>query len=471
MDKQKILASLPAVDEVLKSVKGLAWQRSFPRRYVLQAIREVIEEKRRLILDGGATDIDTGHFEAEIESRAARLSAFSLRRVINATGVVIHTNLGRSLLSRDVLDHVCEIASSYSNLEYDLGRGRRGKRYSHIQRLIRDITGAEDGLIVNNNAAAVLVCLNTLARGREVVVSRGELVEIGGAFRIPDVMSASGAILREVGTTNRTHLFDYERAIGEQTALLLKVHQSNFRIIGFTEEVSIAEMVTLGKKSSLPVMFDLGSGCLTDFRPVGITIETTVQEVVRAGADLVTFSGDKLLGGPQGGVIAGKSEIIERIARNPLMRAVRIDKLTLAAFEATLMKYLDDETARNSIPTLRMIFQDPAVIRKRAQRIARLLRSGLAGAAGEGVTVAVVAETSQSGGGALPEIEFRTFAVSVRSAHLSAHAIEERLRRGTPPVIARIREEALIIDARTVQDNEIGLLTDALVAALTPRSA
>jgi L-seryl-tRNA(Ser) seleniumtransferase len=463
MNKQKLLASLPSVDEILKSDKGSQWQESFPRRYVLRAIREIIEEKRQAILRDELKEISIESMFPDIQHRVEKLSEFSLKPVINATGVVIHTNLGRSVLSEEILENVKKVACGYSNLEYDLEKGERGKRYSHIQRLLNEVTGAESSLIVNNNAAAVFVCLTALAKGKEVIVSRGELVEIGGSFRVPDVMSSSGAILREVGTTNKTHLHDYEKAINENTALLLKVHQSNFRTIGFTKQVEIEDLVTLGRKHNIPVMFDLGSGCLIDLKPYGVHIEPTVQEVVKSGCDLVTFSGDKLLGGPQGGVVVGKAELIEKISKNPLMRALRIDKLTLSAFEAVLMHYLDEEKAKKEIPTIKMLLQDVGEIKDRAKRIALRLRREIKEDIAD---IEVVADSSQSGGGALPEIEFKTYVVAIKPKKLSVNKLEERLRHGNPPIIARIKEDALIIDARTVRDKEIEALVKGISGAL-----
>lgn len=463
MNKQKLLVSLPSVDEILKSDKGLQWQESFPRRYVLKAIREIIEEKRQAILRDELKEISMESMLPDIQHRVEKLSSFSLKPVINATGVVIHTNLGRSVLSEEILGNVKKVACGYSNLEYDLDKGERGKRYSHIQRVLNEITGAESSLIVNNNAAAVFVCLTALAKGKEVIVSRGELVEIGGSFRVPDVMSSSGAILREVGTTNKTHLHDYEKAINENTALLLKVHQSNFRTIGFTKQVEIGDLATLGRKHNIPVMFDLGSGCLIDLKPYGVHIEPTVQDTVKSGCDIVTFSGDKLLGGPQGGVIVGKAELVEKISKNPLMRAVRIDKLTLSAFEAVLMHYLDEEKAKKGIPTIKMLLQNVNEIKDRAKRIALRLRRELKEDIAD---IEVMADSSQSGGGALPEIEFKTYVIAIKSKKLSVNKLQERLRHGNPPIIARIKEDALIIDARTVRDKETDILVKGISGAL-----
>jgi len=465
MDKKKLLSSLPSVDEVVKSNEGTEWQQKYPRVYVIRAIREIIQRQRETILEGKYESADLSDLLPEIERRIERLSGFSLRPVINATGVVIHTNLGRSVLPEEIMKRVSLIAGGYSNLEYDIDKCERGKRYSHVRGLLGEITGAEDGIIVNNNAAAVFVCLTALARGREVIVSRGELVEIGGSFRIPDVMASSGAILKEVGTTNKTHAYDYEKAVNDNTALMLKVHQSNFRMIGFAETLSIEDMVALGRKYSVPVMFDLGSGCLIDLKPYGVHMEPTVQEMVKAGTDIVTFSGDKLLGGPQAGVIVGKMELIEKIAKSPLMRAVRVDKMTLAAFEATLRYYLDEEVAKKKIPTVSMLLQDPEKIKERAKKIARMLKSGL-GTDKKTAAVNVIEDVSQSGGGALAEVPFKTFAVSVVPSAISLNDLEERLRLGSAHVIARIKDGALLLDARTVKNEEIGALVQAVKAAL-----
>ncbi|OGW57746.1 MAG: L-seryl-tRNA(Sec) selenium transferase [Nitrospirae bacterium RBG_16_43_8] len=460
-EKQKLLKELPSVDEILKNNNGVKWCRTYPRKYVLQAIRDVIEMRRKEIMEASSTDVSVEGMSGEIEMKIEKLSAFSLQPVINATGIVIHTNLGRSVLSEKILDNVRKIAESYSNLEYNLEEGRRGKRYAHITKILREITGAEDALIVNNNAAAVLLCLNTLAKGREVIVSRGELVEIGGSFRVPDIMSLSGAVLREVGTTNKTHLYDYRNAINENTALILKVHQSNYRISGFTEEVPISELKKLSEKYHIPVMYDLGSGCMIDLKPYGIHSEPAVQEIVGSGVDVVTFSGDKLLGGPQGGVIVGRKEYIEKLQKNPLTRAIRIDKLTLAAFEATLMEYLDEDKAVENIPMLKMLLQKPEKIKERAKKIALELKRKVKAA-----KIEITEDTSKAGGGSLPEIEFPTYAVLISPANISVNDLEERLRKGTPAIIARIKDNALLLDARTIRGDEIGSLVKGINAAL-----
>lgn len=459
--KQELLSRLPSVDEVLKSEQGMQWLETYPRRYVLAAVREGIDLRRREILEGTTTEVGMESLVHDITLRVKRLASLSLRPVINATGIVIHTNLGRSVLSERVMENVRRVAAGYSNLEYDLGSGKRGKRYTHIKRLLREVTGAEDGFAVNNNAAAVFLCLSALAKGREVIVSRGELVEIGGSFRVPDVMAHSGALLHEVGTTNKTHVHDYENAVHETTALLLKVHQSNYRITGFTEDVPIEKLVALGHGRGIPVMYDLGSGCLINLKPYGIHSEPAVQEIMKSGVDLVTFSGDKLLGGPQAGLIVGKRELIEKLQKNPLARAVRIDKLTLAALEATLMEYADEERAKERVPTVKMLLEDPAKIKARAKKIALLLKRDLKDA-----SIGIGKDSSQAGGGSLPEVNFPTYAVEIRPEKISVNVLEERLRIGEPAIITRIRGDSVIIDARTIDGSEVAVVVKGVRAAL-----
>lgn len=462
-EKQRLLSSLPSVDELLKSPEGAVWIAGFQRKIVVQAVRDVIGKARDQILSSDFSEFSREALIQAIEQQIHRKASYSLRRVINATGIVLHTNLGRSVLSERILQNVVDVSSGFSNLEYDLAAGGRGKRYIHTKNLIRDITGAEDAFIVNNNAAAVLLCLNTLARNRQVIVSRGELVEIGGSFRVPDVMAASNALLREVGTTNKTHPHDYRDAVTEQTALLLKVHQSNYRITGFTQDVPVAALVEIGKQVGLPVMYDLGSGCLIDLRAFGIHSEPSVREIVRAGVDLVTFSGDKLLGGPQGGIIVGKKRYIEQLQKNPLARALRVDKMTIAAFESTFMSYLDEESAVSQIPVLQMLFQPPGKIRSRAIKLAGRLRQRL-----KEEKFDVIKDTSKAGGGSLPEIEFPTYAVSVKPGHISVNELERRLRAGSPPVIARIKGSALLLDARTISNREVELIAGAIASSFYP---
>ncbi|MBI4842988.1 MAG: L-seryl-tRNA(Sec) selenium transferase [Nitrospirae bacterium] len=459
-EKWELLSNIPSVDELLKSPYGLKWLESHPRKSVLKAVRTVLDRKRKEILNGLEPDHSRDILAKEIEEALRHLSSYKLKPVINATGVVIHTNLGRSILSDKAIEHVVTTAQSYSNLEYEIAAGKRGKRYSNIKDIIRELTGAEDAVVVNNNAAAVLICLDTFAKGREVIVSRGELVEIGGSFRIPEVMKASGAILREVGTTNKTHLHDYENALCGNTALLLKVHQSNYRVIGFTEEVTTEKLMNIGREYKIPVVADLGSGCMIDLKRFGVHGEPAVQEVVKTGADIITFSGDKLLGGPQAGIIIGKEKFIQKIQKNPLLRALRIDKMTLASLEATFMQYLDEEKALSEIPTLRMMTEPLEAIKKRAKKIFRILKD-ISGKA----DISVVPDESQAGGGSLPEINFPTFAVSIKPSNIAVNELEKRLRLGEPAVIARIKDNTLLIDARTVQEREIKGLVSCVIKA------
>ena len=359
---KELLRQLPSVDEILKENRAKQWLETHPRILVLEAVRTAIDKQRKAILQSaekgeGRQTVALSEVLDQAETVLHELSEPSLRPVINATGVIVHTNLGRSPLSEKAIQRVVEISRSYSNLEYDITAGERGKRHVHVEGILKRLTGVEAAAAVNNNAAAVLLCLNTIARGKEVVVSRGELVEIGGSFRVPDVMERSGAILREVGTTNKTHLKDYEKAINENTGLILKVHTSNYKIVGFTREVAPEELAKLGKKHNMPVMWDLGSGGFVDLSAYGAGREPTVQAGRDSGVDVLTFSGDKLLGGPQAGIILGKKAWLDQIRSNPLARALRIDKLTLAALDATLRQYLDPDKAAKEIPTLWMLTQ------------------------------------------------------------------------------------------------------------------
>jgi L-seryl-tRNA(Ser) seleniumtransferase len=378
--------------------------------------------------------------------------------VINATGVILHTNLGRAPLSPEAQARLQEVAHHYSTLEFDLREGTRGSRQEHIEGLLTRLAGAEAALTVNNNAAAVFLSINTMAEGREVVVSRGELIEIGGSFRIPDVMRKAGAVLREVGTTNRTHARDYEAAIGDRTALLLKVHPSNFQMVGFTSEVSLTDLVDLGRQSGVPVMIDAGSGALTDLTPFGLKGEPTIQEAVRSGAELVTFSGDKLLGGPQAGIIVGKKVVVDRLRKNPLARAVRIDKLSLAALEATLRGYLEGEKGLATIPVLAMISCPLEEIQQRAKRV----QAGLQAQARPSVQVTIEEQRSEVGGGALPAESLPTYCIALHSPAVASHRLEAALRGADPAVVGRIKGEKVLLDLRTGREEEVALLIEAV---------
>ncbi len=456
-DSKEILRSLPAVDELLRHEAISEAAEAYPRTLVVRAVRNVLERTRQAILKAEAT-FDSPQFGRaslvdEILDELERLASFTLRRVVNGTGIIVHTNLGRSLLCQDALDRLQLIGSGYSNLEYDLAAGKRGSRYVHAEAILCELTGAEGALVVNNNAGAVLLALNTLAQGKEVVVSRGQLVEIGGSFRIPDIMARSGARLREVGCTNRTHLYDYKAAIGPETALLLNVHASNYQIIGFTAEVGLDELVKLGRKHGVAVMQDLGSGCFVDVTRFGLQGEPLVQDTVRSGVDLTTFSGDKLLGGTQAGIILGSKSLIAELRRNPLTRALRVDKLTLAALEATLRLYRDENTAIQAIPTLRMIATDLKTLEDRARGLVESLSAKIP----EYIEVEIEDGSSMVGGGALPVQSLPSKLVAVSSAKLSAARLEAYFRAYRPPIIGRVEQELFLLDVRTLQpgDEEI----------------
>ena len=457
-DGRARLRELPSVDQLVREIEGRPELDAIPRARLTACVREVLEVERRRALHGGAAEVGADALAQRVVDALAR-GAFSLRPVINATGVVLHTGLGRALLSPLALERLVLVGAGYSNLEIDLAEKKRGSRYCHVEGLLRRLTGAEDALVVNNNAAAVLLALETLARGKEVVVSRGELIEIGGEFRIPDIMLRSGAVLREVGTTNRTHLGDYAAAIGRETALILKVHPSNYRVVGFSAEVSSRELVGLARDRGIPVMEDLGSGSLVDLRDVGLPYEPTVPEVVGTGVDVVTFSGDKLLGGPQAGIVVGRQELLARLKKNPLNRALRIDKLTIAALEATLYAY-EAGTARETVPTLQMLIEPAASIRRRAESLLARLPSARVARLG----AAVQDDQSQVGGGALPTVELPTAALAVGTAALPAQGLDDRLRRAEPPVMGRIKDDRLLLDCRTVLPEQIPDLARVLSA-------
>ncbi len=465
-DKQKsLLKSLPKIDEVLVVLEKRGTLERAPREKVLEAIRETVGAIRSSILAGtrDAAGVLSNESTADVvAARIEQLHEYSLRRVINATGIILHTNLGRAPLCKEALERIVEVSRGYSNLEFDLAAGKRGLRYDHIRGILCELTGAEDALVVNNNAAAVLLVLNSLARGREAIVSRGELIEIGGEFRIPEVMERSGAVLREVGATNRTHLSDYEKAVSENTALIMKVHTSNFRIVGFTEEVPVTELVALGRRNGIPVMNDLGSGCFIRLDRYGLQHEPTVGDAVKEGADVITFSGDKLLGGPQAGIIVGNKDLLESIKKNPLNRALRIDKLTLAALEATAKLYLNEREAVAGLRSLSALTEPVEAATRRAKRLLQILKKeGL-----PGVTLALKKGSSMSGGGSLPTQQIPTMLVALRSERLSAARIDEELRTLPVPVVARIAEDEILFDPRTLAADELPEIRNALKAVL-----
>jgi len=442
---------LPAVDALLAEPDVAGLVAAHPRSLVVRAVRETVEAARAA--GGGAPPEGWG---AAVLARVHRLATPSLGPVINATGVVLHTNLGRAPLARVAIAAMTRIAAGYSNLEYDVARGARGSRHSLCRDLLVELTGAEDAVVVNNAAGAMLVALSALARGGEAIVSRGELVEIGGAFRIPDVMARSGATLVEVGTTNRTHLRDYEVAVSSETRLLLKVHRSNFQVTGFTAEVAAQEIASVARARGAASLYDLGSGLLLDLGAWGLAGEPSVQEALASGVDVVAFSGDKLLGGPQAGILLGTRAAIEPCRKDPLARAVRSDKFTLAALEATLALYRDPERARTEIPVLRMLTEDIAQLERRAEALQR----------GVGVGAEVSEGASEVGGGSFPGVELRTWLVRVSSRQLTPDALTARLRQHDPPIIARIAADRVVLDPRTISSDELPTVAAAVRAAL-----
>lgn len=455
---QQILSQLPSVDECLKQAELTAAQADFPRQQIKEAVKAVLAETRKKVLAGELTVLPA--HEALTSQALAKLQAtgrFSLQRVINGTGTVLHTNLGRSLLSPAAQAQLENIAFHYSNLEFDLADGQRGSRYSHLTEIIKTLTGAEDVLVVNNNAAAVLLVLSTLAQQQEVLVSRGELVEIGGAFRIPEVITSSGGQIVEVGTTNKTHLQDYAQGFTENTGAILKVHTSNYRIVGFTEAPSLTDLAQLAHENGVPLLNDLGSGLLLDMRRFGLPYEPTVKECLEQGCDVVTFSGDKLLGGPQAGIIVGKRAYIEQLKKNQLLRALRIDKMTLAALEATLQLYLDEAEAIKEIPVLQMMAQTEADCHKKADHLATLIKQ-----ADLGFTVEVLADASAVGGGSYPEFTLPTAVVALQQADLTAEKLQTKLRSADVSIISRIKHDVNLLDVRTIAETEFELLVTQL---------
>jgi L-seryl-tRNA(Ser) seleniumtransferase len=465
---------MPSIERLLRSRTASRLSATLSRDRVRDLLREITDEIRKEISEVGSQQSEAGsgarssdsladEIERRLESQAAKLTKASLKRVINATGVIIHTNLGRAPLARAAIDAVANVATHYSNLEYDLERGERGRRESHSQGLLARVAGSNDATVTNNNAAAVLLVLNTLAEGGEVIVSRGELIEIGGSFRIPDVMEKSGARLREVGTTNRTRIADYERAINEQTRLIMRVHPSNYRIIGFTERPSAGEIADLARRAGIPSFEDLGSGCLIDLAPYGVSDEPVVARSLDAGISVVSFSGDKMLGGPQAGIIAGSRNIIDRVRQNPLMRALRVDKMTYAALEATLMLY-ERGTAHMDVPVIQAIARTRDEIAERAANFAEEIAQATAG------RFKATLEDAHSviGGGSAPHVKLPTVVIALEDEGLSASRLEEQLRHYCVPIITRTERDRVIIDLRTVADDEQAMILNALVEMAEP---
>ncbi|MCS7281525.1 MAG: L-seryl-tRNA(Sec) selenium transferase [Desulfobacterota bacterium] len=460
--KEEALRKIPKIDTLMKNEGWMRIVRNYPPELSKKVLKEVVAEIREKIkLEKLSLPPTPDEILSETEKRLKGILSFGLKRVINATGIIVHTNLGRSLLAEKAVEALIRTSRYYTNLEYDLKEGRRGDRYEHCSHILKTLTGVEDAVIVNNNAAAVYLVLNTLAENREVIVSRGELVEIGGSFRIPDVMKRSGARIKEVGTTNRTRLKDYEDAISPDTALIMKVHTSNFVIKGFTETVKSEDLKLLSDKYGIPFYYDTGSGLLSSINVFSENSEPNVIEEAKKGISVISFSGDKLLGGPQAGVIIGKKEYIERMKKNPLIRALRPDKMTLAALEATLYLYLDENTAKNEIPTLRMITYDLNLLKKRVKKVIRGIKSAYPTA-----ELRVEEVYSEVGGGSLPEVKIPSVGFSVTPKKIGVNVLYEAIRSLETPIVARIEKEKLIFDMRTVQEEEDTLLVSEIVEVL-----
>lgn len=461
MNKGELFKKIPKVDELLENSIIIEQMEAYPRVTILEAIRKELDKLREIIkqADSEFEKIDTyiASLPNKIAYEIVKANESHLKRVINATGTIVHTNLGRSLLAESAVKKVAEVAQGYSNLEYNLEAGKRGSRYSHVEELLGKITGAESAIVVNNNASAVMLILSTLSKNKEAIVSRGELVEIGGSFRVPAVMEQSGAKLVDVGTTNKTHPEDYIEAINEETGVLLKVHTSNYRIMGFTESVGLDELVKIGREHNVPVVEDIGSGVLIDLSKYGLEHEPTVQESIEAGIEILSFSGDKLLGGPQAGIIVGKKEYIDKMKKNPLTRAIRIDKFTIAALEETLKLYLDEEVAINSIPTIKMATMGIQKLEEKSNELFKLITELDIAA-----KIEIVDQVSQIGGGAMPMSELPTKAIEIRPENMNVALLEKRLRNYKNPIITRVYKNTLLLDVRTISESEYKIVVEAL---------
>lgn len=467
MEGRNLFSLIPKVDELLKEPLITKLLDDFPRITIVDSIREEIQILRNDIKNNFITEenIDQriGNLPRLIEKRINEKNSFKLKKVINGTGVVIHTNLGRSLIDEEIMKNVFEISSNYSNLEFDLESGKRGSRYSHLEKILSDITGAEASMVVNNNAAAVMLVLSTLAKEKEVIVSRGELIEIGGSFRVPEVMEQSGAILVDVGTTNKTHIWDYEKAINEETGVFLKVHTSNYRILGFTSSVSIEELYELKNKYNIPLVEDLGSGVLIDLSKYGLEYEPTVQDSIKKGVDIVTFSGDKLLGGPQAGIIVGKRKYIDEMKKNPLTRAIRVDKFTISALEATLKLYLDEERIRKKIPTINMLTLSQEELENKAYILEKKLKNNIND---KNINIEIVDDYSEVGGGSLPLEKLPTKCICISFKDLSVSKFEKTLRNFKTPIITRVYKDKIYIDMRTIKESDFDTIVGGVLEAL-----
>ena len=464
MNKNMLYRNIPKVDVLLENQDIVTLIENHHRDVVVDVIREEIDKLRNFIKENDDVNLIETKINNLIENikiSTEKVYSYNIKKVINGTGTILHTNLGRAIISKKHADYLSEVVTSYSNLEYNLEEGKRGERYSHFEKLICKITGAEAAMAVNNNAAAVMLVLSSMAAEREVIVSRGELVEVGGKFRIPDVMKSSNAHLVEIGTTNKTHLEDYEDAISENTGAFLKVHTSNFKILGFTESVSIEELCKLGREKDIPVIEDIGSGVLIDLSEYGLEYEPTVQDSIKAGVDVVSFSGDKLLGGPQAGIIVGKKKYIDKMKKNPLTRAFRIDKFTATILEMIFHEYLNEEDAIKNIPVLSLITKDLKEIEKNTNDLFNKIEK-----LKDVADINVEDTLSQIGGGSLPAERIKSKSVTIMPKNISTQSLEAKLRAGKNPVVGRISEEKLILDMRTVLEDEIDILAQKLIDIL-----
>ena len=468
MKEKNLFTLIPKVDELLDNQNISELLDNMPRKIIMDAIREEVEELRSIIKENISEEAEIkkiiNNLVNNIKLRAIEKNIYSLKRVVNATGTVIHTNLGRSLINEEIFNNMREIALNYSNLEYDLESGTRGSRYSHVEEIIQELTGGEASMVVNNNAAAVLLALSALVKDKEVIVSRGELIEIGGSFRIPEVLEQSGAKLVSVGSTNKTHLHDYENAINENTGALLKVHTSNYRILGFTSAVDSKELYELKKKYKIPLIEDLGSGVLIDLSKYGLQYEPTVGESLDKGVDVVTFSGDKLLGGPQAGIIIGKKEYIDKMKKHPLTRAFRVDKFTISALEATLKYYLDEKKAIENIPTLKMLTMTPEKLDLKAQDLLEKINNKINS---DNIELEIKDEFSEVGGGSLPLEKLPTKCIVLRIKNKSTQEFENKLRAYKIPIITRLYKDKIYLDLRTINEEDYDIIVSAIENGLS----
>lgn len=457
LDKQHALKEIPPINALLQKSEIKSSIEKYGKEIVLDKIRSTIEEFRKAPNLYSRSEISE-YIANKLKECIEYYKMIGLKRVINATGIVLHTNLGRAPLPKDVINFIIEVSEGYSNLEYDIEAGDRGSRYLHIEPILKKITGAQSAMVVNNNAAAVFLCLNTLANNKEVIISRGQQVEIGGSFRIPDIIARSSAKMIEVGTTNKTRLPDYSNSISEETAVLLKVHTSNYKITGFTEEVSLEQLAVVGKENNLLVMEDLGSGSLYDLSKIGLPYEPTVQDSIKSGADLVTFSGDKLLGGPQAGIIVGKKELIDKLKKNPLTRMLRCDKLTLAALTSVLNLYTNIDKIVDKIPVIKMMSLKEDELFLRAVKLEKLIKNSLC----NNCKTEIVDDFDEVGGGALPNVILKGKAIAITSNSISANTLQEKLRKSEIPIICHIKKDRVLLNMRTLQEKDFNIIVSAL---------